>query len=226
MKFLYLIPPSEWKSLTWSFKNEKLSYNFEKPIFIMKNLSEKDIKCKWERFLEAIKLNNLLISWNSLNYDLAIKRYNWVMYKSINYDWMNLNQKDYFDNNFLILSWMYWLLKPNDFIWNYKLPIEAKWLTIYRKMLINDFLNTFQVDYIVNFLPISYSKILDFKKLTKKIINVNFLHEKKWKIVKISHWVKSIKWDYINRLCNLNWFDISDIENVKDNIYEKNIFIK
>ena len=32
-----------------------------------------------------------------------------------------------------------------------------------------------------------------------------FLTQKNWKIQKISHWVKKIKWEYIKEICENNW---------------------
>ncbi len=48
------------------------------------------------------------------------------MYNAIDYHNMNLKGKQYFENNFKILSGMYGIVSPLDMIGNYKLPIETK----------------------------------------------------------------------------------------------------
>jgi cytoplasmic iron level regulating protein YaaA (DUF328/UPF0246 family) len=142
------------------------------------------------------------------------------MYNAIDYLWMNDNWKKFFEEYFLIFSWMYWKLKPLDKIGNYKLPIESKWLydfwwdKLIEKIIIQ------KPDYIVNLLPISYSKLLwlwkwnkqqqKLEKLTSawiKVANINFL-KPDWK--KISHWVKKIKWEWIKDICERGAFDIKD----------------
>jgi len=44
-KIIFLLPPSEGKKSENKFKSEKLSFNFEKPLKIAENVSEKDLKC-------------------------------------------------------------------------------------------------------------------------------------------------------------------------------------
>ena len=103
---------------------------------------------------------------------------------------------------------MYGILKPLDSIWNYKLPIETKWLIDFWWDKIVREINSLRVDYVVNLLPISYSKLILWKnkKIWEQfselrnfwIININFL-QPDWK--KISHWVKKVKWEWIKNIC-------------------------
>lgn len=221
LKIAFLIPPSEWKNTWWIHKKEKLSFSFSKPENISINASEKDLKCKWDRYKEGIKLNRKLIDYKSSktwedksynDYIEAIYRYSWVMYSAIDYDNMSDEWKKFFEEKFFILSWMYGKLKPLDIIWNYKLPVETKGLYDHWWHSIPDTLVSLKLDYIVNLLPISYSKLIWLwtdcnrhkKKLNPvidsgaKIININFL-KPDWK--KISHWVKKIKWERIKYVC-------------------------
>lgn len=203
-KITFLLPPSEWKNLGWELNTSSVFFEFEKPYSIAINATEKDLKCKSERFKEWIDLN---LNIEKGFFMEAIKRYKWVMFNAINYSWMNDKWKKFFENNFLILSGMYWLVKPLDVIWNYKLPIETKWLYKFWWDKITNKLNELNPDYIINLLPISYSKMLNFDKLNSKIININFLTEKNWKIVKVSHWVKKIKWEWIKNICEKEIYD-------------------
>lgn len=230
MKTIFLIPPSEWKSSIWSQK-ESLSFDFEKPLKIAENATQKDLKCKEKRFEEAIFLNKNISKNSSLE---AIKRYNWVMFKHIDFENMDEKSKNFFLENFLIISWMYWLLSPNDKIWNYKLPISTKWLYDFWGNKIFDEIIKLSPDFIVNFLPKDYEKVLNLKEnknilLEKniKIVNVNFL---KNDLKKVSHGVKIIKAKFIKNICQEQiidyknfWWKISFLDDIFINvdIFEK-----
>ncbi len=219
MKTIFLLPPSEWKNKENLFLKEELSFNFTKPLEILKNASEKDLKCKDTRFSEAQKLNESLAkNWTNK----AINRYSGVMYNAIDYSWMTEKWQKFFLENFLIFSGLYWIVKPNDKIANYKLPIEAKWLYLFWWDKIPETIKSLKADLIVNLLPISYAKLIWLgtncskhkKKLdlilenkNTKIVNINFLKEDS---KKISHWVKKIKWQWIKDICEKNISDYRD----------------
>lgn len=219
MKILFLLPPSEGKNNENKYNKEKLNFVFEKPLEISSNVDEKDLKCKWDRFLEWISLNKNIEKSKT---NEAISRYTWVMFNAIDYSNMNNVWKNFFEENFLIFSGMYWIVKPNDKIGNYKLPIDTKGLfDFWWNKIVNKIVDL-RPDYIVNLLPISYSKLLWLAKCRKhihkrkilidawiKIININFLTEKEWKIVNLSHWVKKIKWEWIKNICENNLRDFN-----------------
>lgn len=213
-KILFLIPPSEWKNLENKYEKENLNFVFDRPIYISQNATEKDLKCTWKRYLEAINLNNHI--WKSKSFE-AINRYSWVMYNSIDFQSMSQKSKLYFQDNFLILSWLYGLVKPMDNISNYKLPVETKWIYEFWWDTIFKEINNMKIDYVVNLLPNSYYKMLFWKtkniekqnlqNMNFSLININFLKED-WK--KISHWVKKIKWEWIKDICENNIKDINN----------------
>ena len=239
MKIIFLLPPSEGKNNENKFMEEELSFNFEKPLQIASNVTEKDLKCKWDRFKEGLELNKKLTSPQPSPqgegvYTEAISRYSWVMYNAIDYIWMNAEWKEFFEENFLIFSWMYGIVKPLDKIWNYKLPIETKELYKFWWDIIPEKIAELKVDYIVNLLPISYAKLIGLgapcnrhkKKLNSildskaKIINVNFL---KPDGKKISHGVKKIKGEWIKGICEKEltdykdfWWDVEEDGNIID----------
>ena len=215
MKILFLLPPSEGKNIGWLWDIEKLTYNFEKPCEIALNVTEKDLKCSWVRFEEGKQLNKLLCSWESANIEVmpAIWRYTGVMFNAIDYAGMSDNGQKFFENNFCIFSWMYWAVSSKDNIANYKLPIETKWLAKFWQEKITQMLNNSEIDYIVNLLPLSYQKMINMKTLSPQLININFLTEKNGKIVKISHWVKKIKGEWIKNICETLWKSLNPINN-------------
>lgn len=201
MKILFLLAPSEGKNIWWEYWSEKLSFAFRKPKDIAINVTEKDLKCKWDRFIEWIELNKTLDKWP---FKEAINRYSWVVFNSIDYEWMSVSAKNFFEDNVLIMSGMYWIVKPLDHIWNYKLPIESKWLYKFWWDKITHILRDINPDYIVNLLPISYWKMINFKIINSTIININFFTEKEWKIIKLSHWVKKYRGEFLKNICEEN----------------------
>lgn len=206
MKMLFLLPPSEWKTHGWNFENEIVTFPLKKPEKIIKHATEKDLKCTAKRFQEAQKLNKNIQNWPFLP---AIERYSWVMYNSIWYEKMSEKWQKYFENHFLIFSGMYGILKPEDCIWNYKLPIEAAWLSLYWKKEITKTLKNIDADIIIDFLPLSYKKMIDFSQIGKKVLEVNFIEKTSWK--KLAHWVKKIKWEYIHFVCEKQIAHIHDL---------------
>jgi len=238
MKILFLLPPSEWKNSDNLYEKESLSFDFNKPYDIWISATQKDLKCSWTRYEEWIELNKNILSWWTIE---SIKRYTGVMYNAIDYFWMSEDWKKYFDNNFLILSWMYWLVKPQDKIGNYKLPIETKWLYDYWSLDIAKKISLLEYDVVVNLLPISYAKLLwlwtkssKYKENLdiiiqswKKVVNINFLKDD-WN--KVSHWVKKIKWEWIKNICENSIDDIKnfswEIIKLWENFYDINIKVK
>ena len=133
---------------------------------IAKNASEKDLKCKGKRYEEAISLNQHI---NTSPVLPAIDRYNGVMYSHIGYTDMSELGKAFFDEHFLILSGMYGLLRPQDLIGNYKLPIETKGLYQFWEEKIIDAIIKIKPTKIYNLLPGSYEKLLCLKKKEKNL---------------------------------------------------------
>lgn len=255
MKIVYLIPPSEGKNSWGDCTPETLSLFFEKPYKIAIHATEKDLKCKWSRYEEGIELNKLLThpwipslktkggriqdtsirpkgsclkGWglNDLETLPAISRYSGVMYNAINYAWMDREAQKYFRKHYLILSGMYGVLKPEDMIGNYKLPIETKGLYAFWDSKITDTLNNLELDYIVDFLPNSYKKMIDWKSLEAKVIRVDFFSQKNGEQKKMTHGVKKIKGKYIYDLCQKAPQCIADFLWEKVQISEKEYHIK
>mgnify|MGYP003871172121 CR=1 FL=1 len=210
-KILFLLPPSEWKN-KWEGSNvsEKLSHIFEKPKSIATNATEKDLKCIGKRYEEWINLNKKCIELQSENYIEAIQRYSWVMYNAIWYKTLSDTWKKFFDKNFLIFSWMYWIISPKDAIWNYKLPIETRSLLNFWWDSITEKIQSLKPDFVVNLLPLSYQKMIDFDIINSHIINMDFYTDKDWELKKMTHQVKKVKWAWIRRICEA---EINDYQN-------------
>ena len=220
MKILFLIPPSEGKNkdiTNNTTTTEQLSFKFDKPLDIAYNATEKDLKCRGDRYKQGINLNQNIAKAPNKNSKkiAAIYRYSGVMYKSIEYLNMTQDWQKFFEDRFLILSGMYWLVRPLDKIGNYKLPIETKRLYSFWWEKIVDKLIGIKPDYIVNLLPMSYAKMAIVgkwkeKKLSDnwiKIININFL---KLDGNKVAHGVKKLRWEWIKKICEGNILDYNN----------------
>ena len=195
MNIIFLLAPSEWKNSWWEWSVERRTFEFEKPISIAVQATQKDLKCKGERFDEWIFLNKHIDQGPFLS---AIERYSWVVFNAIGYDSMSQKAKNFFEKHVYILSGMYGMVQALDTIWNYKLPIETKWLYAFWWNKITDTLRKLNPDIIINLLPWSYAKMIHFSKLDAQIVEVNF-YKPDWK--KMSHGVKKYRGEFLRNIC-------------------------
>lgn len=226
MKILYLIPPSEWKIIWWVLWKEELSFNFRKPLEFLESLTENDLKCSWKRYEEALVCHKKILLDKKQELLPAIERYSGVMYKAIDYEWITEKGRMYFDTYFFISSGLYGLLKPQDMIVNYKLPIEVKWLALYWKDILTQRLRELKPDIIVDFLPESYKKMIDWKYLDIQVVHIDFYTIKDWFQKKLSHGVKKVKGEYIKNICEKGITDIADFPGYQIKISDMSIRCK
>lgn len=199
---LFLIPPSEGKTPWGNGKKEILSFDFAKPLGIASLATEKDLKCTGKRYAEALALNHTL--WHS-GYVAAIDRYSGVMYDHIWYHTLSPSAQAFFDEHFLILSGMYGLLKPQDQIADYKLPVETKWIIDFWGTSIIDTIIALKPDKLYLILPNSYKKLLQLKYSTP------LLHQAGIKVIepdfttfegkKMTHNTKILRGERIRSVC-------------------------
>lgn len=197
MTKIYLIPPSETKRSGWELLQTQRAFGFKLPKKLAISASPTDLKCKDKRYAEAITLNRSVEQSELLP---AISRYTGIMHAAIWYDTMHPSHQSYFDDRVLIVSGMYGLIKPQDMIGNYKLPIDSKGLQLYRYKLITKALLKYcrehQITQIINLLPQAHQKVIDWKKLQKagiEIIEQEFMEDGK----KMAHGVKKVKGEWL-----------------------------
>lgn len=210
MKIVFLIPPSESKSLEWTHSNELLCFNFTKPFAIAQNASQKDLKCKWKRYEQARLINQKTQEWP---FCPAIQRYNWVMFKAIGYETMSVKAQEFFDNHFLIVSWLHGLVHPQDKIANYKLPIETKNLREFWWEQLTSCLINLKADIVIDLLPWAHKKVFNFSQVSSKVLSVDFYRIDNGVRKKVSHGVKTIKGKRIRKICetgDLSFCDTTD----------------
>jgi len=136
-------------------------FDMSEPVTAAISATEKTLKCTGKRYLQAMELNNTIYTNPVLP---AIQRYTGVMYKSLWYDSLSASEKKYIKAHVYILSWLRGILKPNDMISNYKLPVTTS-LAKYRKPLVTEYIIDQSPTVIVNLLPGTYMKMVDWNKL-------------------------------------------------------------
>tara|TARA_Y100000590_G_scaffold159980_1_gene183465 strand:+ start:10173 stop:10979 length:807 start_codon:yes stop_codon:yes gene_type:complete len=228
---LILIPPSEGKNkegtdkalniTNLSFKElnvyrEKLINNLisiMKTEFPPKLLGVKNIA------LEEAIFSNLSI-YKSFTMP-AISRYTGVMYDAINYGQLNDFQKSFFNQNVLIISGLFGILRPDDLIPNYKLKMSANLgssscANLWKKPITKLLSKIGEKKEIWDFLPIEHSKAINFDNVNYfKRYKVNFCQMNKGEIKTVTHWSKFLRGIFINNLCILkskdNYLDTNEI---------------
>lgn len=210
MSLFFLLPPSEWKNEWWDRGWQFLSVS-DLPLSLAQNATEKDLKCSGKRYEEGITLNKSLLTSPVLP---AIDRYSWVMYWALDFVGMSNLTQSYFNNHFFIVSALYGLLKPQDLIANYKLPVGTKWLKMRRWDKITDQLIDYvgEGSYVVDALSWPYRALFKKKRLEEawvKYVCLDF-YKKDWsEVKKFTHWVKKIKWQFLKECCE-KWYSTLD----------------
>lgn len=211
---LFLLPPSEGKKTGGTPENTQTTFHFMYPFEIACEASEKDLKCSWKRYLEALKLHHTIETWPVLS---AIERYSWVMFKHIDYSSLPETAKDAFNHHVLISSWMWWLLSPRDLIPNYKLPITSRWLYSFRSTTLSETLLSYcqknKIATVIDIMSGPYKRLFHSSNFIHHGINwmeVNFLHEKNWVIKKMTHWVKWVKWRWLREIMLSQQFNYAE----------------
>jgi hypothetical protein len=189
-KTIILIAPSEWKTKGGEVSHEQLTFVLKKPLRVSLQATEKDLKCKWERYREWIALNQSVEQWPYMS---AIHRYAWAQYKAIGYDTLTARNQKRIDDHVIICSGMYGLVKPRDQIANYKLPIWTKGLYKFRKEPCTEVLKELNADIIINLLPWSYTKMFDRSQITAMCIQPSFYKIKNGEKHSLTHMVKKYR---------------------------------
>ena len=228
---LILIPPSEGKNkqgvdkplsiynLSFSELNDYREKLIKNLISIMQTeFPPKLLGVKGIALEEAI-FSNLSI-YKSFTMP-AISRYTGVMYDAINYGQLNDFQKSFFNQNVLIISGLFGILRPDDLIPNYKLKMSANLgssscANLWKKPITKLVSKIGDKKEIWDFLPIEHSKAINFDNVNYfKRYKVNFCQMHKGEIKTVTHWSKFLRGIFINNLCILkskdNYLDTNEI---------------
>lgn len=112
----------------------------------------------------------------------AIFTYKGAVFKGIDIPSLNIDNLQFAQNYFRIISAHYGILKPFDLIEEYRLDFKANFKTLdfsslynyWKKPFIDYFSITEKPDLIINLLSAEFSKAITFKKLNIKVINLIF----------------------------------------------------
>lgn len=201
-QLLFLIPPSEGKSSGGQATSQHVSFTLRQPIEIAGQASEKDLKCSGKRYAEAIALNRSLDNAPVLP---AIERYRGVMYNALEYSSLEQDEQAYFDQHFLMVSGLYGLLRPQDQIANYKLPVATKWIYDFWGSQLIETLIKLKADYVISLLPDDYLKLFIHKRHNSawadfkgQFLQLKFLTAEG---KRLTHNSKPIKGQWMRELC-------------------------
>jgi len=150
----------------------------------------------------------------------VIERYSGVMFKAIDYDSLNLIQKNNFDISVLFVDGLFGLLRPQDMIPNYKLKITSKvddlnitkyWQENLKEIL----LETLKGKIVIDLLPQAQRKVLIPILDDLSIIKINFFEFNNGVLKNSGHNSKQLKGDIIRYITDFDNISVSDISNFK-----------
>ncbi len=193
-------------SINLKYKNIKFQNKTQK---IMKSLQ----KLPKEEIENLMKVkNNLLVKTmdNIINYDRlekipAVCMYNGVAFKKIDLLSYNIEDFEFMENNFFILSALYGATTPLTLIKRYRLDMTIKLpeINLYEfwKKDVSRFLleHLEENEILLNLASEEFSKMLD-KKLINNIVNIDFKNFKNGKYKSISSYVKQARGYFFNEI--------------------------
>lgn len=220
---IIVISPSKTQKLNSILNSLKDDKYFEYETNLINNELKNKINDK--KFNEWLEIKNKKLHDQTIkninNFILnksykAINFYDGLQFKNIDYDNLNLEQQKLIDNNVIILSAYYGIVRPNNFIKPYRLMMGSKILINDKSLYdfwyekINGELQKINGDnLILNLASNEYSKVLNSNIF--KIINVDFKIEKSNnKFVSTSTFSKQCRGNFIKEFSKIN-FDFKNI---------------
>jgi len=155
---------------------------------------------------------------NKINSKQAIFTYNGHLFKNIELDSFRNDDIDYLQDNLVIISTLYGVLRPLDLIMPYRLDFLAKIkvnnnnLYAFWQDIITDYFNELNDKLIINLASNEYSKVLNRKKLNKKVVDIVFKEFKNGKYKTMSMSAKKMRGRFLNFLAKNK---ITDLEFLK-----------
>lgn len=127
------------------------------------------------------------------NSKAAIFAYNGDIFREIKVKTYTKANLEYINKHLRVLSGLYGIVRPYDLIQPYRLEMNAEFkigkfndlYSFWKKdatQALNDDLEKFNYKYLINTASEEYYNAIDFSKIVKPIININFRQEKKGKL--------------------------------------------
>jgi len=138
----------------------------------------------------------------------AIQRYTGVAFEALGYDTLELSQQKYCDENILLFSNLFGVLKGSDLIPDYKFKqgatLDKLDVVKYYKTNLKDFLDSYLEGDILDLRAGFYDKVY---KISKPYVTMKFL--KNGKVV--SHWAKHYRGEIVRVLAQKNIQSIAEL---------------
>ena len=227
--YAILLPPSEGKreggDKKYIYVKEQNSFNFlenERKFLLQKILDfiSKANNLDLEK-LFVVKSNIEEITALLKDFDQkltlpAINRYSGVMFNAIDYPSLNEDQKNRADQVILFIDGLFGLLKPQDFIPNYKLAISAKFtdfkIDFYWKKIFKDYLaKILENKIILDILPQAHRKAVDINQ--KNCYLINFFTMKNCEAKNAGHISKKLKGEFIRYILGYDKINLEILHN-------------
>lgn len=205
-------------------KNKKLS-----EIQSLMKLSDKLSELNYSRF------QNFAENMNDINAKQAVFAFKGDVYEGLDAETFSPEDLEIINNKVAIISGLYGLLKPLDYIQPYRLEMgtrlenqEGKNLYEFWKGKISNHLNNIEKNTIVNLASEEYFKAIDKKNLSAKIINIHFKEDKNKQVKTIGIFAKKARGlmarfivenniEHIDKLKNFNISGYKFISDLSDN---------
>ena len=187
----------------------------------MMNLSDSLAKLNFDRFK----------SWDlkSENVNHAIHMFQGDVYKGLNVDDLTEDEILFAQDNLLILSGLYGILKPLDLIYPYRLEMGTKMETNKGKNLyefwgvkLNNTLKSSmsEDDFLINLASNEYSKAVKLNKLERKIVTPIFKDFKNGSLKVVSFFAKKARGEMVNFILKNKINNIDELKMFSNNGYK------
>ena len=228
MKFL--IPPSEGKSAenltNISFKNSDFRFKKQVSELLRKLKSVEDSDFKKIYGVEGNKaksLHQLNLNINKGFCSPAINRYSGVVFSNIGFETFDSNEKEFFNEHFLIFSGLFGMVQPMTLIPNYKLKMNVLqlhkfWNPVLTKELSNE-------NSIIDLLPQIHKKA---HNQNENCTNIDFVIHKNGKKMPAGHFGKAVKGKFIRFVCKNQFTSFEDFIQFEEDGFkwDGNVFMK
>lgn len=230
--YLVLIPPSEGKngggdnkcSLSFNELDNLRKEVISNLSFVCNNEDSfvlgKLFKVKGDALSKAIFLNKEIGFDNCL---MSMNRFSGVMFKSLDYFSLSEKQKKNFDANFLIVDAVFGLIRPYDFVPDYKLMMGSKFnglnTVLFWKKEVSLCINRLNKEFVLDLLPNIHREVITD---VKNVVSINFVEElSDGSIKNVGHKSKALKGDFMKYI---SFFENITLDLLKAFVHEESYF--
>ncbi|MFT4283162.1 MAG: YaaA family protein [Candidatus Woesearchaeota archaeon] len=221
VNYIILLPPSEGKN---SGGDKPLSLSFEE-LTPFRNEVLGDLKgtiksLDDKSLMKVFKVKNLddikNFDYSKKSCLKAIDRFSGVMFKAIDYD--SLGNKANFDEGVVFVDALFGLLKPKDFIFDYKLMMGTKLKNVktdrfWKERLRLEEFDFFKNKIIIDLLPNIHRESVDLDNLD--VFSVNFFEKSDSDLKNVGHKSKKLKGEFIRFICSKDDINVDDFKSFK-----------